>query len=335
MNILWQSKNKAVYDSFKKGVVTAFINGGNAYDVQSALALSENYKIDVDQVAIRDNEPVLKYWFRMASYKAKADLLIMEPFPVVYGKRRDGQKSIAMIHHVDPEIMNSGWYHRWYFYRLLRRARYCDAIVTVSEYWKNYFAHMGATHVEVIYNSFDPSIYNAPVDEKAFREKFNIPENKKIIYIGNALREKGVYEVYDALKDTDYHLVMTGSKNRTPDLKVQYMNLTRAEYLTLLRISSVVVAFSLMIEGWNRIAHEALLSGTPVVGSGTGGMHELLTKAGQPIVATKERLLPEIEIVMQKRDEYVKRGQAYVSQFDPAYFKKRWVEVVERVMKGK
>ncbi len=334
MRILWQSKNGAVADSFKEGSLSAFINGGNAYDVQSALALSEKYNVSVDEFTIRRNESVLKYWLRMTKYKADAELLIMEPFPIVYGKRIHGQKSIAMIHHIDPNIMKSGLYHRWYFNRLLKRASLCDMIVTVSEYWKNYFVQLGAKRVEVIYNSFDTTIYNAPVDEKAFRSKFKIPEGKKIIYIGNAFREKGVYEVYDALKNTDYHLVMTGATNRAADLDVQYMNLSRPEYLTLLRISSVVVANSLMIEGWNRIAHEALLSGTPVIGSGTGGMLELLTKAGQPIISTKEDILLEIENVLRARSSFAEAGLKYVRQFDQKYLKNRWEEIVENVMKG-
>ncbi|MFN8165984.1 MAG: glycosyltransferase family 4 protein [Bacteroidia bacterium] len=337
MKILWQSKSPNVALAYSQGSDSAFINGGNAYDVEAVRVLSQNFDIGVDNFTIRrKGESVLKYWWRMSRYKAPAELLIMEPFPIVYGNRSDAQKSIAMIHHIDPVIMNDGIYHRWYFNRLLRRARYCDMIVTVSEYWKNYFVQQGSTHVEVIYNSFDPEKYGAVKEsETSFRQRLGIPTDKKIVYIGNALKEKGVYEVYEALKSSPYHLVMTGKENKAPGLPVQHLNLSREDYLSLLKFSSVVISFSLMVEGWNRIAHEALLSGTPVIGSGSGGMHELLSGAGQPIVDAQENLASAVEQVLASREEYVKRGYAYVHKFDKTYFLRRWKEVVETVMEGK
>ena len=51
---------------------------------------------------------------------------------------------------------------------------------------------------------------------------------------------------------------MSGPQNHSPDLPVQYTKMDHAEYLTLLKASSVVITFSRMIEGWNRIWHEAM-----------------------------------------------------------------------------
>jgi glycosyltransferase involved in cell wall biosynthesis len=89
-----------------------------------------------------------------------------------------------------------------------------------------------------------------------------------------------------------------------------------------------------MIEGWNRIAHEALLSGTPVVGSGTGGMHELLENAGQPEVQSPEELVAAVETVLKDRRTYAEKGYDYIRQFDLAYFERRWKAVVDQVMQG-
>ena len=44
----------------------------------------------------------------------------------------------------------------------------------------------------------------------------------------------------------------------------------------LLQAASVAVTMSKFNEGWCRTAHEAMLCKTPVVGSGMGGMGELL-----------------------------------------------------------
>jgi glycosyltransferase involved in cell wall biosynthesis len=257
----------------------------------------------------------------------------MEPFPIVYGKRLPGQKSIGVIHHIDHRIAEKSIYHRWFFSRLLSRLKKCDGVVTVSEHWKEYFDKLGCKNVQVIYNSFDPSLYGKMDEaEMTFRQRHEIPLNKKIIYIGNAIKEKGVVEVYDALKNSEYHLIMTGPRNRVPELNVQYLNLKREDYLRLLTVSSVVICFSLMEEGWNRIAHEALLSGTPVIGTGSGGMRELLEKSGQLIVTDKMDLKNSVDQIMKDRAEYSRKGLQYVRQFDLAYFSRSWIGVVQNVL---
>ena len=58
------------------------------------------------------------------------------------------------------------------------------------------------------------------------------------------------------------------------------MKLSFQEYLILLKASTVVLTMSLFKEGWCRVAHEALLLGTPVIGSGAGGMTEVLAQGG-------------------------------------------------------
>lgn len=336
MKILWQSKTAVVAEAFRLGPDQVPMNGGNAYDVQAALALRRHFSLEIDPRTIRGKEPVWQYWWRMARYKADADLLILEPFPIVYGRRTAGQRSIAMIHHIDPVIRSSSRYHRWYFDRLIRRTRACDCVVTVSAYWRDYFLEQGCKRVEVIYNAFDPVRYREPgFDARAFRARFSIPEDKPLVYIGNAIREKGVYDVYEALREQPYHLVMTGAANRAPDLPVQYLRLNRDDYHRLLRASDVVIAYSRMIEGWNRIAHEALLSHTPVIGSGTGGMHELLLGAGQPEVSDPEGLRQAIQAVLQDRQAFATRGYTYASQFDESYFERRWKEVVDGVLRSR
>lgn len=334
MKILWQSKSSKVLQAFYEGSVSDGINGGNAYDVQSALVLSKDFNVVIDPVTVRKNESVFSYWKRMRAYRAKADLLIMEPYPVVFGRRNESQLSIAVIHHIDHLLAKKSLYHRWYFYNLLRKVKKCNAILTVSEHWKNYFVERNCKNVSVIYNSFIPDLYGkSDEDEKSFRARNGIPEGKKIIYIGNAIREKGVVEVYDALKNSGHHLIMTGPRNRVPDLKVQYLNLKRADYLKLLKFSSLVICFSLMEEGWNRIAHESLLSHTPVVGKESGGMTELLTNAGQIVVREKEEIFQAVNQALNNREQYALAGFNYVKQFDMAYFETAWTNVIRSVIK--
>ena len=60
------------------------------------------------------------------------------------------------------------------------------------------------------------------------------------------------------------------------NIPVVNLSLNYKEYLCLLKASSVVVTMSKFKEGWCLTAHEAMLCKTPVIGSGKGGMRELL-----------------------------------------------------------
>ncbi len=49
-----------------------------------------------------------------------------------------------------------------------------------------------------------------------FKLTYKIPEGKTVIYAGNANRQKGVYEVYNALKDKDTTLSCPDHRTRQP-----------------------------------------------------------------------------------------------------------------------
>jgi glycosyltransferase involved in cell wall biosynthesis len=331
--IIWQSKAGAVFDSFRVGKILPGANGGNAYDVQAALLLRKYYDIDVDDTALRGRESVLSYWLRMRNHRPHCDVVIMEPFPLVYGPSGWKTSRVAVIHHIDSKAANGGLYHRWYFGRLMRRLSYMDAVVTVSAHWRDFLRKAGCRRVEVIYNSFDLSEFELSNDE-SFRSRMNLPPDKPIIHIGNASREKGVYEVYDSLKNSDYHLVMTGARNRAPDLPVQYLCPGRADFLRLLAACSVVVAYSHLEEGWNRIVHESMLCRTPVIGNGKGGMAELLRNGIQIQVASPSEIPSAVLEAIRNREAYSNNGFNYARRFDLEYFSSRWHEVIESLTGG-
>ena len=89
-----------------------------------------------------------------------------------------------------------------------------------------------------------------------------------------------------------------------------------------------------MEEGWNRIAHEALLSHTPVIGSNSGGMKELLEKAGQVVVNDKTEIYSAVEKVLSQREIFAEKGYEFVKQFDMKYFSNAWIVLVKEVTKN-
>ncbi len=332
--VIWQSRTSVVGESFRDGKISPVANGGNAYDIQASLALRGDFDISVSTRAVQlSGESVFQYWSRVRRMHEQADVLIREPYPLVFGRKEKSIPSVAVIHHIDDILGRSSLKHRWYFSRLKKRLRSVSLVVTVSRYWKDYLESIGCTNVRIIYNSFDPAEYvrNDSLVKK-FKDRFNIPEGQPVIYAGNANRQKGIYEVYEALKNSGYHILVSGNNNQAADLPVQYLRLERSDYIVMLHACDLVITMSKMPEGWNRIAHEALLCGTPVIGSGTGGMKELLSGAGQVIVKNPVDLKAAVVEVMNHTESYATRGKKFVGQFDMKYFSKEWKEAVYSVL---
>ncbi len=328
--LLWQTRSSLVYDSFESGKLQNGANGGNAYDFHAALALKKKFETSIDKnTLLLVGENTFRYWMRLKSYYPAADVIIKEPYPMVFGNAPKTSKYVAVIHHIDDDFFLKDFRHRWFFNRMKKKLLKMDLVVTVSKYWENYLADLGCKKIKVIYNSFDPDDYFLHVDKiEKFKSEFHFNSDQPLIYIGNAHRPKGVYEVYETLRNKPYQLVMSGPRNNTPDLPVKYLNLGRFDYLRLLHASDLVITLSTMVEGWNRIAHEALLCNTPVIGSGRGGMKELLEGAGQKIVTDSATLPEAVEEVLKNKKNYAEKGFKYVQQFDKKYFENEWLKTI-------
>jgi len=332
--IVWQTRSAIVAESIRTGILSPDANGGNAYDVHAALAIARDFNLEVSDAAIlRKDDQLLKYWRRMRRDQPVADLIVSEPYPIVFGSRIKSIPSIGMIHHIDDNLGKSSLKHVWYFDRLKRRLQKLNLVVTVSSYWRDYLENLGCKNVKIIYNAFDPADYKVSEQEiLKFKTEHGIPEGKALIYAGNANRQKGIYEVYNALKDHGYHLLMSGSRNQAADLPVQYLHLDRKSYVSMLHACDLVITMSKMTEGWNRIAHEALLCGTPVIGSGIGGMKELLNGGGQLIISQEKDLPDAVKEVLHRSVWYVENGKRFIEQFDMEYFRSEWNHTINELI---
>ncbi|MFM7217292.1 MAG: glycosyltransferase family 4 protein [Bacteroidota bacterium] len=332
--ILWESRTPVVADSFAAGRILQSANGGNAYDIQAAMALSEITQVSMSRSSIkRPAESMLSYWARMRRQRHTVDVVVREPFPVVFGHFTKGVKYVAVVHHFDHRKSKGSLQQRWFFSKLKKRLTAVDLVVTVSEHWAGFLRGIGCKRVQVIYNSFDPSRYECDEQEKSgFRQRFGIPADRPVLHIGNASRQKGVHTVYAALKDKGYHLVMTGPVNAAKDLPVQYLGLDHSDYVRLLHCCSAVISMSEMEEGWNRIAHEAMLCRTPVIGNGSGGMMELLQGARQAIVSDSSQLPLVVQNVLKNREEFAEDGYRFVRHFDLDYFRSSWTNAIESLL---
>lgn len=243
------------------------------------------------------------------------------------GLARPRGRQIVLIHHLDhsavPRRRVSGALESL-FRRALRRS---DRLVTVAEYWRDALAPLAPEiPVDVVPNGFDVDAYAVTDEERrAFRARHGFDE-RPLVYLGNAQIAKGVVEAHEALRALPVQFATSGRRDVT--LPVPHLETASGEYRKLLAAADVAVAFSRFREGWNRTAHEALLSGTPVVGLDRGGQGELLRGAGQLLVERAAELPEAVRAAIVRRDELAARGRAFARAFTRGRFREGWLRVV-------
>lgn len=314
--------------------------GGVVYNQEAVKALSKEYdaKLFICEPKLFKN---IRYFrvpeslFIMSRLKEKKDLWVRDFYSTIAMPfLNNGGKNIVIIHHDDfsglPLISKPFfWALRKIFYMNLKKN---EAVVTVSEYWKNYFLKKGCKNVFKIYNSFKVQDFNVTAEEV---EKFKKEKNligKPIIYLGNCQKAKGVVGAYSALKDLDAYLVTSGRKQaKIPALN---FDLDYKDYLKLLKASSVVLTMSRFREGWCRTAHEAMLLRVPVIGSGLGGMKELLEGGKQIVCEDFSELYGKVEFLLKNpkiRLEMGENGYNFAKNFTMEKFNNEWLKLIKEI----
>src|SRR3989344_915853 len=292
--------------------------GGNIWvqEVLAAIADDSNFlveTVDLGAKYFKKNALAkgLEVIINLLRLHGEKDVWIRNFYSIVFlNKKRQKGQNVAFIFHVDfygfPGILKPFliFLERFIFYRQLKKA---DVIVVVSEYWKNHFLQRGYKNVQVIYGGFDTTQLNISEQEVLqFKEKYQL-KHKPIIYLGNCQEAKGAVDAYNTLNDLDAYFITSGKKEVT--IPALNLDLSYREYLTLLKASTVVLTMSKFKEGWCRITHEAMLSKTPVIGSGIGGMRELLEGGQQIICEDFNNLKEKVEHLLGNAELREKIGQ--------------------------
>ncbi|MFC1630147.1 glycosyltransferase family 4 protein [Patescibacteria group bacterium] len=323
------------------GTISPQKSGGRVYEDQVRNVLAKNAELDFVDSKSRYFKNrylrTLESFFHFLKVKGKRDLWIRDIFSaaVPFSSNIKG-KNLVIIHQLDfsgfPLISKPllNLLQRTFFYPNLNKV---DAIVTVSKYWENYLIKRGHKNIYTIHNSFNLSDFNISEKEVIdFKKKYNL-QGKPIVYLGNCQKAKGVKEAFLALKDLDIHLVTSGEEK--VNIPAMNLSLEYADYLKLLKASSIVIAMSKFKEGWCRTAHEAMLLRSPVIGSGLGGMKELLEGGKQVVCKDFKNLREKTEYLLnhpELKEKMGEDGYSFTKEFTLEKFEKKWIDLVNKII---
>jgi glycosyltransferase involved in cell wall biosynthesis len=312
--------------------------GGNIYELMVDQALSKSfhdaYQVKFNLFRLKGFARLLEaplYLIKNFLFAANSKALRIRTFQTAFFNLHGPGATI--VYHIDsshsPRAAQifQDIVERWFYFWISKNQH----LVVISQYWLNFLHQKGFRNVHLIYCGFDLKEYQVSRDEvETFKQKYEL--QGKIVYIGNPQRKKGTHLVYDALKDQGYTLICSGEGDL--EIPVRQLKLGFREYLCLLKASTVVVTMSQFLEGWNRVAHEAMLLGTPVVGSGLGGMSEVLIGGKQIICSDFSKLVECVKTAEKDRAQLVTDGYRFAIQFPVERFQKAWVDLVKTIAMG-
>lgn len=320
------------------------IGGGLQYRRFLLEVLQRHHKVDLSHVAVPEagsflgkmREKILLAR-RLQQVAGTRDAWIRDFRELAFlGANRTRGRQIALLHHIDSRYMPNRLYNELCDRVAIRRLRSMDTVVTVSRHWQERVRGYGARDVRVIYNAIAAEAFVPPsaAELQAFRRKYGLGR-QPLIYIGNCRAEKGADRAVELLRDEGYQLVTSGPCRLSldcPNLELPY-----DQYVCLLWAADVALLLSRFAEGWCISAHEAMMCRTPVIGSGRGGMRELLEGGGQIVTEDAAQIRAAVRGLVADRARNAalgEQGRCFAAQFTRQRFAQDWLALLAETPAG-
>lgn len=177
------------------------------------------------------------------------------------------------------------WYFKAVFYLLRHHHSKRFKLITGATYWVEYFKNeLNIDNVYLFPNLFEIQQYNSY--QNGIKEKrvnlgqWSNKNDSSVFDLAKMLSEKGYYCYFSTLEPT-----MAASHNGSYEI-ICFSQFN--DYLGSMARSCCTIAFTRINEGWNRVAHESLLVGTPVIGFKKGGLGDFLKESNSIIANNAE-----------------------------------------------
>lgn len=242
--------------------------------------------------------------------------------------------------------LNTQYVLRTYFGSQRDFIRKSNKIIAVSSAVKESVlseTFVNDSKVEVIFNGVDESTFS--------KYKHQAPEKTSIIYVGRVIRSKGIFNLIDALKGTDFddvllNIVGTGEdlgevKNLVYKYKLEnrvkfYGQLPPADVVPALFKNDIFVLPSLRIEGFPMTLVEAMFAGLPIVASNIGGISDavLQNETGYLVAPGDiEALAHNLQLLIKNKDLREKFGYNAKARANREFTLGKMLDKYERVIK--
>jgi hypothetical protein len=194
-------------------------------------------------------------------------------------------KVYIVLHNFDEDDGKSiwlKWYYHSLFFLLKNTSNKNVSIIAVSPFWVNYFKNKVNNNIQVYLfpNFFDNTYYEKTrVSTLISKEKSN-----KQIHLGqwSFKNHPDIFEVAKQLTAKGYYCYFSTNfkdfAKKTNDYEVVYFEHFE-DYLFQMAISEFTLALTAINEGWNRVAHESILVGTPIIAYAKAGLLDLVNES--------------------------------------------------------
>lgn len=205
--------------------------------------------------------------------------------------RWNKKQTWVVLHNFDPQDGKSIWM-KWYYkylFRLLRKNTDSRIkVIVVSPFWHNYFSEkLSLNNVYIFPNLFDLNLYQGIATTKKNNwihlGQYSSKNSEDILKLAKLLKQEGYYCYFSTLNELD-------AKKTFRDFEVIYFDKFKS-YLEHMARCKCTIAMPKVNEGWNRLAHESLIVGTPIIGYNKGGLGDLLRQSNSIIVNSVDEAL--------------------------------------------
>ena len=204
-------------------------------------------------------------------------------------------KVYIVLHYFDKNDGKSFWLNLYYdalFFVLKNTKNDNISIVTVAPFWVKYFKEKIKHNINVFHfpNFFDGEFYS----------DFIAVNKKKQIHLGqwSFKNHADVFEIAKQLTEQGYYCYFSTNfkdfATKTSNYEVVYFDQFE-NYLTQMALSEFTLAITGINEGWNRVAHESILVGTPVIAYAKAGLLNLVNESKSIAASNMEEVLQGIE----------------------------------------
>ncbi len=205
------------------------------------------------------------------------------------------KKVYIVLHYFDKNDGKSFWLNLYYqalFFVLKNTKNKNISIVTVAPFWVQYFKEKTKNNIPVFLfpNFFDGEYYS----------DFIAVNKKKQIHLGqwSFKNHADVFEIAKHLTEQGYYCYFSTNfkdfASKTSTYEVVYFDKFE-NYLTQMALSEFTLALTGINEGWNRVAHESILVGTPVIAYAKAGLLDLVNESKSIAANNMEEVLQAIE----------------------------------------